>query len=267
MRPHSTLRDWAGPLQSVPATSARGHPPETRPEGSFPCFAPTRPAPCVPGTPARPSPSPAGWRAGAITAEWPSSTCATRSGVVQVVARDEVLAGAAPTTCAASTRPGHRRGQPRPRGQRQPRPADRRGRGRRLRDRGAQPERRRCRSRSTSASRSARRPASSTATSTCAVPAPRAGRAIRLRSKVERRPRAGAGRAGLRRDRDPHADPLHARGCPRLPRAGPAPPGQLVRPAAEPPAVQAAAHGRRHGALLPDRPLLPRRGLPRRPAA
>ena len=44
-------------------------------------------------------------------------------------------------------------------------------------------------------------------------------------------------------------------------------PGQLVRPAAEPAAVQAAADGRRHGALLPDRPLLPRRGLPRRPAA
>ena len=44
-------------------------------------------------------------------------------------------------------------------------------------------------------------------------------------------------------------------------------PGQLVRPAAEPAAVQAAADGRRHGALLPDRALLPRRGLPRRPAA
>ena len=44
-------------------------------------------------------------------------------------------------------------------------------------------------------------------------------------------------------------------------------PGQLVRPAAEPAAVQAAADGGRHGALLPDRPLLPRRGLPRRPAA
>jgi aspartyl-tRNA synthetase len=41
----------------------------------------------------------------------------------------------------------------------------------------------------------------------------------------------------------------------------------LVRPAAEPPAVQAAAHGGRARALLPDRPLLPRRGLPRRPPA
>ena len=48
---------------------------------------------------------------------------------------------------------------------------------------------------------------------------------------------------------------------------GPPAPRLLVRPAAEPPAVQAAAHGRRDGALLPDRPLLPRRGLPRRPPA
>ena len=44
-------------------------------------------------------------------------------------------------------------------------------------------------------------------------------------------------------------------------------PGQLVRAAAVAAAVQAAADGRRHGALLPDRALLPRRGLPRRPAA
>ena len=80
------------------------------------------------------------------------------------------------------------------------------------------------------------------------------------------RPRR-ARRARLRRDRDAHADPQHPRGRPRLPGAGAAPARQLVRPAAEPAAVQAAADGRRHGALLPDRPLLPRRGLPRRPAA
>ena len=78
-----------------------------------------------------------------------------------------------------------------------------------------------------------------------------------------RRPR----RPRLRRDRDADADPVDPRGRPRLPGPGPAPAGQLVRPAAEPPAVQAAADGRRHGALLPDRALLPRRGLPRRPAA
>ena len=78
-----------------------------------------------------------------------------------------------------------------------------------------------------------------------------------------RRPR----RARLRRGGDPHPDPVHARGRSRLPGPGTTPAGQLVRPAAEPPAVQAAADGRGHGALLPDRALLPGRGLPRRPAA
>ncbi len=74
-------------------------------------------------------------------------------------------------------------------------------------------------------------------------------------------------RARLHRGRDAHAHPLHPGGRPRLPRARPAAARLLVRPAAEPAAVQAAAHGRRHRALLPDRPLLPRRRLPRRPAA
>ena len=47
----------------------------------------------------------------------------------------------------------------------------------------------------------------------------------------------------------------------------PAPAGQRLRAAAEPAAAQAAADGRRHRPLLPDRPLLPRRGPARRPAA
>ena len=80
------------------------------------------------------------------------------------------------------------------------------------------------------------------------------------------RPR-GAARARLRRGRDAHPDPLDPRGRPRLPGARPPAARLLVRAAAEPAAVQAAAHGRRDGALLPDRPLLPRRGLPRRPPA
>ena len=113
---------------------------------------------------------------------------------------------------------------------------------------------------------SARRPASSTATSTCVVRR-LAGAAIRLRSRGQRGGPRGARRARLRRDRDADADPVDARGRPRLPRAGPPGARLLVRPAAEPAAVQAAAHGGRHGALLPDRPLLPRRGLPRRPPA
>ncbi len=83
----------------------------------------------------------------------------------------------------------------------------------------------------------------------------------------QRRSPRGARGQGLRRDRDADSDPLDARGCARLPRAGPPQARQLVRPAAEPAAVQAAADGRRHGALLPDRALLPRRGLPRRPPA
>ena len=44
-------------------------------------------------------------------------------------------------------------------------------------------------------------------------------------------------------------------------------PGRFYRAAAEPAAVQADAHGGRHRALLPDRPLLPRRGPARRPPA
>ena len=65
----------------------------------------------------------------------------------------------------------------------------------------------------------------------------------------------------------PVPDPLHAGRRARLPRPGPAAPGQLVRPAAVPAAVQAAADGRRPRAVLPARPLLPRRGPAQRPAA
>ena len=66
-----------------------------------------------------------------------------------------------------------------------------------------------------------------------------------------------AARARLRRGGDPDVDPLHPGGGARLPGARAAAAGQLLRAAAEPAAVQAAAHGRWAGALLPDRPLLP----------
>ncbi len=90
--------------------------------------------------------------------------------------------------------------------------------------------------------------------------------ALRLRAKANQAARR-ARRRGVRRDRDADAHPLDARGRARLPRAR-APRGRLlVRAAAVAPAVQAAPHGRGHGALLPDRTLLPRRGLPRRPPA
>ncbi len=75
------------------------------------------------------------------------------------------------------------------------------------------------------------------------------------------------GRGGLPGDRDADAHPLHARGRARLPGARAAAAGLLVRAAAVAPAVQAAADGGRLRALLPDRPLLSRRGLPRRPPA
>ena len=84
-------------------------------------------------------------------------------------------------------------------------------------------------------------------------------------------PRAGergaaplARRAGLRRGRDADADRVHARRRARLRRAVAAVAGLVLRAAAEPAVVQAAAHGRRARPLLPDRPLSARRG-PARP--
>ncbi len=75
------------------------------------------------------------------------------------------------------------------------------------------------------------------------------------------------GRRGVPGDRDADPDPLDAGGRARLP--GPEPPaaGQLLRAAAVAAAVQADADDRRLRALLPDRPLLPRRGPARRPPA
>ena len=76
-----------------------------------------------------------------------------------------------------------------------------------------------------------------------------------------------ARRRGLPRGRDAGAHPLHARGRARLPGAEPPAARLLLRAAPEPAALQAAADGRRPRALLPDRPLLPRRGPARRPPA
>ena len=88
-----------------------------------------------------------------------------------------------------------------------------------------------------------------------------------LRHEVIRDDPRPALRRGLPRDRDADPDPLHARGRARLPRAEPACARLLVRAAAVAAALQAAADGGRLRALLPDRALLPRRGLPRRPPA
>ena len=91
--------------------------------------------------------------------------------------------------------------------------------------------------------------------------------ALALRHRVTDRDARVPRRRGLPRDRDAGPDPLDAGGRPRLPRPQPPPAGLLLRAAAVAAALQAAADGRRLRALLPDRPLLPRRGPARRPPA
>ena len=153
---------------------------------------------------------------------------------------------------------------PAPGGQREPGPADRRDRGDGHRaDRAL-----RVRAAAVPAGRAHRDRRGDPAQAPLPRPAPqRAGRgdAAAQRGQPDRPHRAA--RARLRRGRDAHPDPLHPGGRPRLPGPGPAAARLLVRAAAEPAAVQAAAHGGRDRAVLPDRALLPGRGLPGRPAA
>ncbi len=65
----------------------------------------------------------------------------------------------------------------------------------------------------------------------------------------------------------PDAHQVHPGGRARLPGAVPCTSGQVLRSAAVPAAAQADAHAVGLRALLPDRPLLPRRGPARRPSA
>ena len=74
-------------------------------------------------------------------------------------------------------------------------------------------------------------------------------------------------RGRLHRVPDPDPDRRQPGGRARLPGAGAAASRQVLRAAAGAAAVQAARHGGRLRPLLPDRALLPRRGLPRRPLA
>ncbi len=164
-------------------------------------------------------------------------------------------------------RQGHRRGHRAQAGQREPQPRHGRDRDRGLRRRGAQrlrptavPHQRR---QSSSLRGGGGAPQAPLPRPASQRPQRRAAPAQQGQQGCSRRAR----RAPVRGGRDADADPFDARGCARLPRAGASAARQLVRTAAEPAALQAAAHGRRHGALLPDRALLPRRGLPRRPAA
>ena len=184
------------------------------------------------------------------------------SGVVQVVIRDEAIAHALRSEYCLKVTGEVDRPQGR---QREPQPPHRRDRGRRRRAS-------RCSSRGRAAAVPDRRPRRRGGGGAAQAPLPRpASYGARRRPAAAQQGQPGRSRrprrARLRRDRDADADPQHPRGRPRLPGARAAPARQLVRPPAEPAAVQAAAHGRRHGALLPDRALLPRRGLPRRPPA
>ena len=102
------------------------------------------------------------------------------------------------------------------------------------------------------------------------VPLPRsaaAGDAEELRAaRRDRVPRAqGAARARISRGRDADAHALDARGRAGLPGAVARAPRPVVRAAAVAPALQADADDLGLRALLPARPLLPRRGPARRP--
>ena len=98
-----------------------------------------------------------------------------------------------------------------------------------------------------------RTPASSTATSTSAASACSATCASAPPST--RRSARAMEEQGFVEVETPMLVPSHARGCPRVHRAQPPAAGFVLRPAAEPAAVQAAADGGRHRPLLPDRPL------------
>ena len=72
---------------------------------------------------------------------------------------------------------------------------------------------------------------------------------------------------GLHRGRDPHPHPRHPRGRARLPRPEPRAPRRVVRAAAVAADLQADPDGGGDRSLLPDLPLLPRRGPAGRPTA
>ena len=169
------------------------------------------------------------------------------------------------TTCATSTAsPITGMVERAPGGQRQPGPAHRRGRGRRRLDRGAQPV--------GAAAVPDRRAGECRRGGAAQVPLPgpaptcTGGGDPAAQRGQPGRP-CGARRPWLRRGGDADHDPVDPGGGSRLPRTRAAEARDLVRPAAEPAVVQAVADGGRLGAVLPDRPLLPRRGLPGRPAA
>src|SRR6185503_18536823 len=74
-------------------------------------------------------------------------------------------------------------------------------------------------------------------------------------------------RTGLSRDRDADPDEVDSRRGARLPGAEPRAPGGALRAAAVAADLQADPDDRGDGSLLPDRPVLPRRGPARRSPA
>ncbi len=93
----------------------------------------------------------------------------------------------------------------------------------------------------------------------------RVHRNMMLRSGRDRILAPAHDRAGLHRVPDADPDRVEPGGRPRLPGAGAAASGQVLRAAAGAAAVQAAADGGWVRPLLPDRAVLPRRGGARRP--
>ena len=90
-------------------------------------------------------------------------------------------------------------------------------------------------------------------------------RNLRVRAAVNSAIRRAMEDQGFVEVETPMLVPSHARGRPRVPRAVAQGARLVLRPAAAPAAVQAAADGGRHRPLLPDRPLPARRGPARRP--
>ena len=186
------------------------------------------------------------------------------AGIVQLVFQPGTAPFAAAEARAAGER-GHRdrHGRRPQRGDREPVPADRRGRAawptcwpwiRRPRP---------CRCRSTASATIPRRRGSSTASSTCGARRCRSN--IVLRSQIIASIRRRMHEQDFTEFQTPILTASLARRCARLPGAVPAAPRQVLRAAAGAAAVQAALHDLRFRPLLPDRPLLSRRGCARRP--